>query len=595
MRAVGLHFGHDAGVASVTAEGLIGFLSKERRIRTKHALGLSLEDLYPFLERGAKVGLSSTQNIPTFAPPGVRAAVEGGQDWRAVDYFSHAENSHFAELAKWMPDQHQWSGTLVRDGTFYFDDRKTRYASYDALGMVESPHPDQLNRTRRKASLHVGGQSWEAWFYEHHFLHAVYAAHAVSTDQNALVVTNDGAAGPSGGGIFHWTPGKRLTFVSIADAWVGRFYDEVATWLGLGRIGGAGKLMGLAPYGRPIYFEAQLVGTFCQVSNGYQRSVPDIVKGWLGNLPIPEWDRFSPDPPTIVANVASSAQLVVELNIRKLVDAAVQSARRIGFEYDVIVLSGGVALNCPTNSNLALIHEKPILIPPGLNDEGLAIGAAVAAFFDAFEHYPAAPADYAEAVYIGTDIHESDVLTAADSAGWSLVGGLDDACKLLLKGEPLGLCFGRSELGPRALGHRSILVSPASARAWGNTNRLKGREPWRPFAPAVLAEDAGEYFDRGPAESRFMLFTYRCRTDDLPAITHFDHTARVQHVSPETGILYDLLRKMKANGHPPVVLNTSFNGPGIPIVDSMEDAFEEARKLGLRCVLTEFGLYGAKY
>jgi carbamoyltransferase len=90
-----------------------------------------------------------------------------------------------------------------------------------------------------------------------------------------------------------------------------------------------------------------------------------------------------------------------------------------------------------------------------------------------------------------------------------------------------------------------------------------------------------------------MLFTHRATTDALPAVTHRDRSSRVQHVSPQTGLLYQLLIELERTGAPPVVLNTSFNGPGVPIVDTAEDAFAEASRLGLRYILTDWGLFGA--
>jgi len=591
MRSVGLHFGHDAGVGSMSADGLDGFLSKERRIRVKHALGLSTEDVLPFLAKDAVIGLSSTQNVPMFSPAELRTEVDGALSIGAVEYFGYTENQHFAKLASWITNKSHWSGPLVRDSTFYLSDRKIRYPSYEALASVDHAHPNQHARTRRPAHLSIGEATWHGWFYEHHFLHALYAAHALSSGMNALVVTSDGAAGPSGGGVYHWRPGQRLKFVCIADAWVGAFYDEVARQVGLGRIGGAGKLMGLAPYGHPKYFKPELVGTYAQVSDNYRRPVSKIVANWLENLTIPPWDKFMAVPPEIIADIASSAQLVVELNRRYLLQAAACSAERMGFEHEAIVLSGGVALNCPSNSSLAMNHNKPILIPPGLNDEGLAIGAATAAYFDAYNHYPPAPKNFAQAVYIGTEVSGHDIAVVAKRRGWRHAGDIKDACKILMSGEPLGLCFGRSELGPRALGHRSILVSPILKNAWSNTNTLKGREPWRPFAPAVLKEAAEQYFDCGPNESRYMLFTYQCKTSHLPAVTHVDGSARVQHVSPETGLLYALLCQLQKMGHPPVLLNTSFNGADVPIVDSADDTFEEAEKLGLYNIFTEVGLF----
>ena len=131
---------------------------------------------------------------------------------------------------------------------------------------------------------------------------------------------------------------------------------------------------------------------------------------------------------------------------------------------------------------------------------------------------------------------------------------------------------GRSEIGPRALGHRSLLINPTYPENWARMNELKQREKWRPFAPAVLKEDVNFYFKGLPNESPFMLFTAQVLNDNLPAITHVDGSARVQTVTEETGGLFLILKKLKEISGCSVVLNTSFNGPKEPIVEKPAEA-----------------------
>lgn len=608
MRAVGLHFGHDASGAVVDDDGVRLFLDKERRSRVKHAIGLSTDDLRELLTDApddTRVGLASTQHVPLMSDEVGAITVAGAIDYPAADYFAKIADSHFyRRLVGWHPQPMARAGIYLEEQGFphYSRTNKDFNRSYEALAMVGAQVQTLHAAMRREATLRLDGRTFGGTYYQHHFLHAVYAGWTSSPGAPALVITQDAGDGPSfkGGGIYFWRPGEALRAVTPVDGWIGRFYNQVAEQLGFDENGGAGKLMGLAPYGRPIHVDHTLVGTRWQVSDGYRLSYASIFARWLERFgltvaDIPAWDPFTDRPPALVADLAASAQLIVELNMQAVARAAIAIADRAGFEFEAVVLAGGVALNCPANSNLAVTLGRPVLVPPAVNDEGLSIGAAVAAFFDAAGRYPRGPRDYAEAAYIGAGLTEAKVRGAAARHDWALVEGdaLENAARLILADTPIGLCVGRSEAGPRALGHRSILANPASAEAWGAMNRLKRREPWRPFAPAVLLERSADYFDRGPDESRYMLFNYRCNTKALPAITHYDHSARVQHVSAATGLLYALLQKLESLGAPPVVLNTSFNGPGTPIVDTAEDAFAEAAILGLTHILTDHGLWRA--
>jgi carbamoyltransferase len=588
MHAIGLHFGHDASGALVSGDGVVLFLDKERRSRIKQALGLGSDDIRELLaDAGPELvlGLTSTQDVPMFLTADLEIRVDGAGEQGAADFFERLGPSHlYRPRIAWDPAFLERRGVCVPESLF----------PYQPHGSLR---PDAMSR---EAELRIDGRVCRARYYQHHFLHACYAAWTGSPDKRALVITQDAGSGPSyaGGGIYFWTPGEALRVARPADGWIGRFYNEVGVTLGLDPAGAPGKLMGLAPYGQPIYLDPRLMGSRWQVSDGYRLKPAHLVKRWLASFgleaaALPKWDRFSARPPEIIADLAASAQRMAELNVQELARTAVRTAREAGFDFEVVVLSGGVALNCPANSSLAATMDRPVVVPPAANDEGLSIGAAVAAYFDATGAWPRAPRDFAEAVYIGTDVSEPDVHAAAANHGWSSIEGdpVTAAAELLLRGEPVGLCVGRSEIGPRALGHRSILVDPASTTAWQATNRLKRREPWRPFAPAVLLTRAQDWFGPGLAHSPFMLFTYRNSTEALPAVTHVDRSARVQHVSAETGLLNGVLLKLESLGAPPVVLNTSFNGPGAPIVDTAEDAFAEASRLGLAHILTDFGLF----
>jgi carbamoyltransferase len=143
---------------------------------------------------------------------------------------------------------------------------------------------------------------------------------------------------------------------------------------------------------------------------------------------------------------------------------------------------------------------------------------------------------------------------------------------------------GRSEIGPRALGHRSIFANVTRAENWTRVNKIKRREQWRPFAPMVLQEDFKDWFDGGPASSPHMLYTSQVKGDRLPAITHVDGSARVQTVRSIDGKFQKILLYLKELTGVPVMMNTSFNGPGEPIVDSPEDAIRFFLHSGLDAI-----------
>ena len=586
--AAGFHLGHDASATLVGGDGLVRFLDKERRSRVKQAIGLAATDFEEVLpETGdVAVGLAVTQELPIFVDPAIDISVHGASPISAATFLATLPPDHqYRHRLGWVDALDAWKGVHAGEGLFTADG-------------------EAGETMRREARLVVRGRGFDASLYQHHFLHACYAGWAMSADRPALIITADGGLGPSygGGGIYFWRPGKRIEVVAPSDGWAASFYTEVADRVGLGSYGasgGAGKLMGLSSYGSPLYDDQALVGGYGEVSNGYRLDPHDLVSRWLARFGVSAealtaWDPWDPSPARLVADVASSAQRIFERNALALAERAVGLARAAGFSFQAVVLSGGAALNCPANSALEATLDLPVLVPPACNDEGLSIGAAVAAFFDATGAYPTSPRSYAEAAYIGSDVTSASVRGAADRHRFALSAdpGLEATARLILDGHLVGLCSGRAEVGPRALGHRSILADPASPTAWPSANALKRREPWRPFAPAVLWDRAHAYFD-GPAESHFMLFTHRATTDALPAVTHRDRSSRVQHVSQQTGLLYRLLIELERTGAPPVLLNTSFNGPGTPIVDTAEDAFAEAQRLGLRYLLTDWGLFAA--
>lgn len=344
-------------------------------------------------------------------------------------------------------------------------------------------------------------------------------------------------------------------------------YRRIGAALGLG--GGApGKLMGLAPYGRPRF---------------PQRRPHETAEAWLARC---VGDTPLGDPASVLSEVprdlAASAQAQFEAAVLGAVRALAGRLKAEGRPVPALCLGGAAALNCPANARLFRDGPFPhLFVPPWCDDSGLAIGAALWAehAVGGRRHAPQPP----PSPYLGPPIDPKAVRAAL--AGLPATRPDDAAASAaadLAQGRVIGWIESGSEAGPRALGHRSLLADPRRAEAWPRLNALKQREGWRPFAPAVLADAAAEWFDGLPLPSPFMLFTGQVRTPAaVPAITHVDGSARVQTVGPECGGLHAVLSAFAARTGVPVLLNTSFNGPDEPIAESPQDAVALFRRTPL--------------
>ena len=278
-------------------------------------------------------------------------------------------------------------------------------------------------------------------------------------------------------------------------------------------------------------------------------------------------------------DIAASAQWVFEQSILQVTRDFAIALIETGQQLPRLCLGGGGALNCPANT---LVNDDglfaEVLVPPACDDSGLPVGAAQAVVHDVFgvrrevQGHAGAASAYRGMAYSRADLERA----LSGVSGQVLVEDMPDpaadAGRLIAAGAIVGWFEGRSEIGPRALGHRSLLVDPRSASNWQRMNHLKRREAWRPFAPAVLKERAGDWFTGGPTSSPHMLFTAKVRNDRLPAITHVDGSARIQTVGDDAGEFRRVIEAFNAHTGVPVLLNTSFNGPGEPIVETPADA-----------------------
>jgi carbamoyltransferase len=355
-------------------------------------------------------------------------------------------------------------------------------------------------------------------------------------------------------------------------------------------IGAEGKLMGLAPYGKPRFFHSDFVGNVFDIKRLFENRPLDA---WMSHcLSLAREKGYSQDignPHNILnrssVDIASSTQRLFEETYLRAAQALDLILARSGRAVPRLCISGGCALNCPSNGRLLKDGAfDEMFIEPNCDDGGLSTGAALYLYHNLLDHPISSVTVGANASpYQGPQIVAQDLQrTLAEAAKEFVVERPQDVAQAaasdLAANKVLAWFEGRSEVGPRALCHRSILANPSYAENWQRVNAIKGREGWRPFAPAVLEEDQDLWFRGAPSPSPYMLFTAVVKTDDIPAVTHVDGTSRIQTVKADTGVAYRLLKDLKKRLGVAVVLNTSLNGPGEPIIETPRQAVDFFRK-----------------
>lgn len=354
---------------------------------------------------------------------------------------------------------------------------------------------------------------------------------------------------------------------------IGAFYEAITQVIGFGSYG-AGKTMGLAPYG-----EHNLTKTM----RDFVRILPSGQFEFDPYGGIFDWSveliRRSNNPFMIRANLAASAQLIFEDALMNVLNHA-----HAMHPSDTLCLSGGCGLNPVANSKIrSRTNFRDVFVHPATDDGGTAIGAALFGWYCDLRN-PREPAEISSIgslAYSPIAYSDSDCLAALDAAPLYYYRPVDlfaDVAQRIALNGLAGWFQGGSEIGPRALGNRSILANPLNPRVRDHINlNVKHRESFRPLAPVVTEELVGRYFDLDE-KSPFMLTVATVKAkyrDILSSVTHVDGSARVQTVNDrENSRLYALLQKMQERTGHSILLNTSFNPPGAPIVESPHDAVQ---------------------
>jgi len=446
------------------------------------------------------------------------------------------------------------------------------------------------------------------FFSDHHLSHAA-SAFFPSPFEEAVVLTADGVG--------EWATttvavGKNNKLDIKKEIHfphsLGLLYSAFTYYTGFKVNSGEYKLMGLAPYGNPIYQDkiSQIIdvkddGTFRldQSFFNYATGLTMTSKKFDKLFGCERRDPEKNELTQFHMDIASSIQKVTE-------DIMIKLAKSIRKEYNIknLCLAGGVALNCVANGKI--LEEKifdKIWIQPAAGDAGGALGAALALWhIEQNQTRTVNTNDNMKGSYLGPEFDQDEIERELKNAGANFEilkydELIDKTSDLLSNEKAIGWFQGRMEFGPRALGGRSIIGDPRSTNTQKNLNlKVKYRESFRPFAPSVLQEDLPEWFDMS-VDSPYMLLVaninptkkiemtneqkklfgidkLNIKRSQIPAVTHVDYSARVQTVSKiNNNRYYDLISKFKEKTGCPVIVNTSFNVRGEPIVNTPIDAF----------------------
>ena len=565
-------FYHDSAASLIKDGNIISAAQEERFTRKKHDPGFPFNAIRFVLDY-SNIKLSEIDHIVFYEKPFLKFE-------RLIETYVAFAPKGFQSFSRAMP-------VWLREKLFQ------KKLIFDHLKSIEETFNDES----------------KLLFSEHHLSHAASAFYP-SPFEEAIVLTADGVG--------EWATTtvaigknneleikKELHFPHS----LGLLYSAFTYYTGFKVNSGEYKLMGLAPYGKPIYTDKILKnlidlkddGTFMldqkyfNYSTGLtmtNKKFDDLFNSKPRKPDTEKITQFHMDIAASIQNVTEKIMLLLAKSLRN--------------EYGMknLCLAGGVALNCVANGKI--LKEKifdNIWVQPAAGDAGGSLGAALAYWhIDLDNERKEINIDNMNGSYLGNEFKDNEIVEKFNFIGANYEKLeeeeiIDRTVKDLTEGKAVGWFQGRMEFGPRALGNRSILGDPKSETMQKNLNlKVKYRESFRPFAPSILREDLNDWFEMN-TDSPYMLFVsdvkknktveltekqkklfgidlLNIKKSEIPAVTHVDYSARIQTVSKEKNPLYyNLIKKFKEKTNCPVLVNTSFNIRNEPIVQTPEDAF----------------------
>ena len=564
-------FYHDSAATILIDGEIVAAAQEERFTRKKHDASYP-HNAIKFVLKHANLKLSEVDHIVFFEKPFLKFE-------RLLETYVAFAPKGFLSFAKAMPI---WIKEKLFQKNLLFNNLKTHDINFISDENI--------------------------FFSEHHLSHAASAFYP-SPFSEAIILTADGVG--------EWATttvaiGKENNLEIVKEIHfphsLGLLYSAFTYYTGFKVNSGEYKLMGLAPYGSPIYVDKimRLIdvkedGSFKLDQSYFNYATGLTMTNKKFNI---LFGKKARDPKNenltqFHMDIAASIQKVTE-------DIMVKLAKSIRDEYkiDNLCLAGGVALNCVANGKL--FKEKifkNIWVQPAAGDAGGSLGAALALWYaEQGNKRTILENDAMKGSYLGDEFSQEQIEKDLSELGakfetFEYKKLIDKTAQLISEENAIGWFQGRMEFGPRALGNRSIIGDPRSDKMQKILNlKVKYRESFRPFAPSVLKEDVKEWFDFD-GDSSYMLMVaninskrkiemteeqkklfgidkLNVKRSDIPAVTHVDYSARIQTVNKETNPkYYDLISKFKEKTSCPVIINTSFNVRGEPIVNSPKDAF----------------------
>ena len=564
-------FYHDSAACLLKDGKIIAAAQEERFTRKKH------DPSYPhnsveFVLNYANIKLSKVDYIVFFEKPFLKFE-------RLLETYVGFAPKGFVSFAKAMP---LWIREKLFQKNFLFNKLKEHDENYQSDKNI--------------------------FFSEHHLSHAA-SAFFPSPFEEAVILTADGVG--------EWATttvavGKGNTLEILKEIHfphsLGLLYSAFTYYTGFKVNSGEYKLMGLAPYGKPVYedkikklIDIKKDGTF-RLDQSYFNYATGLT------MTNNKFDKlFGQKPRDSEKEEITQFHMDIAASIQKVTEEImIKLSKSIRLEYNIknLCLAGGVALNCVANGKI--LKEKifnNIWIQPAAGDAGGALGAALALWYiDQGQKRTVNPLDEMQGSYLGNEYKQEEIENQLKSVGANFEicnydSLIDRTSNFLCNGKAIGWFQGRMEFGPRALGARSILGDARSDKMQKNLNlKVKYRESFRPFAPSVLREDLSDWFNIN-IDSPYMLLVsdinfkkiiemtkeqkklfgidkLNIKRSEIPAVTHVDYSARIQTVTKKTNKkYYDLISKFKEKTSCPVIVNTSFNVRGEPIVCTPIDAY----------------------
>jgi carbamoyltransferase len=574
MRLLGISaFYHDSAAALVEDGRIVAAAQEERFSRKKHDAGFPDAAIRYCLAAGG-VDLDGVDHIVFFEKPLIK--------------FERLMETYLANAPRGFSSFRMAIPVWIKEKLFQKPNLEKALKGYAPSGKVEG----------------------KLLFAEHHQSHAA-SAFFPSPFEEAVVLTMDGVG--------EWATtsvavGRGNTLETMREIqWphsIGLLYSAFTYYTGFKVNSGEYKVMGLAPYGEPKYADLILEHIVDLKDDGsfwLDQSYFNYATGLT--MTSRKFDALFGAPPRDPETPLTQRHMDLAASVQKVTEEIMlRIARDLArtYEIDNLCLAGGVALNCVANGKILRDEAfKRIWIQPAAGDAGGSVGAALAAY----HQHLGGPRKFNGALdamhgsYLGPEFAQDEIENRLEAAGAAFTTVADEAelyqrtCDALEAGHAVGWFQGRMEFGPRALGGRSILGDPRNPEMQKRLNlKIKYRESFRPFAPSVLREDVADYFELD-GDSPYMLLVADVKRNrrrsmtaeeeglfgieklnvvrsDIPAVTHVDYSARVQTVHAETNPRYHaLISAFKQRTDCAVLVNTSFNVRGEPIVCTPEDAF----------------------